>query len=427
VDWDSDGLKDLIVGENAGTVRYYRNIGTVGNPSLTYIGYIQAGGVNIDIGSYSQPWVDDWNEDGMKDLLVGESDGVVNLYVNVGSNQEPRFNAGTYITYATGGQIDFGSRSGPIVVDLNGDGVKDLISGEYSGMIYYCQNNGTNADPQLANMVTLKTGTINIDHGSTARIAVIDWDQDGTMDIVSGGYDSRLRLYLQAPSTDPAPTIVLTRLSGYSIPGGTYCDYNVVINNPSPSSVTYDAWSDVQMPDDSFYGPIILREMTTAGYGTENRNPSQYVPVSAPNGYYYYYGYVGNYDVLQVFSSSNFYFYKLSDDNIPSGGDEWTCEGWEDQQVMDPYINLPSRIQLSASPNPFNPTTTLRYSMPDPGQVNINVYDVSGRLVSRLADGFRSEGSHEITWDASSLPAGVYLVDFQTGQSRLTEKVVLLK
>ncbi|MBU1880876.1 VCBS repeat-containing protein, partial [bacterium] len=270
MDWNEDGLQDLLVGENAGTVRYFRNIGTVGNPSLTFDSYLQSGGINIDIGSYSQPWVNDWNEDGMKDLLVGSSDGFANLYINVGTNEQPRFNSEIHITYATGGQIDFGSRSGPIVIDLNGDGVKDLISGEYSGKIYYCQNNGTNDNPQLANMVALKTGTLDIDHGSTARIAIVDWDDDGVMDIASGGYDSRLRLYLQAETTEPAPTVVLTRLSGYSIPGGSYCDYNVLINNQTASSVTYDGWTDIQLPDDSFYGPIMLRELTTPAYGNVN-------------------------------------------------------------------------------------------------------------------------------------------------------------
>ena len=219
MDWNEDGLKDLLVGEYNGNVRYYRNVGYAGNPSLTYEGLLQVGGSNIDIGSYSQPWVNDWNEDGLKDLMVGASDGRVYLYINVNTNEDPRFNATQWVTLGTGAQLDFGSRSGPVVTDLNGDGVKDMLSGEISGYIYYCQNNGTNASPVLASPVALATGTITIDHGSTSRIAIVDWDDNGEMDVMSGGYDSRLRLYLQAPTTSPAPTCDLVNNGGYYIPG----------------------------------------------------------------------------------------------------------------------------------------------------------------------------------------------------------------
>ncbi len=429
MDWNDDGLKDLLVGEYSGKVRYFRNIGSPGNPQLTFAGYVQAGGVDIDIGQYSQPWVDDWNEDGLIDLLVGESDGVVNLFINVGTNQNPVFNAGQYVTLATGAQVDFGSRSGPIVVDLNGDGVKDLISGEYSGKIYYCQNNGTNANPQLAAPVALATGTIDIDGGSTTRIAVVDWDDDGITDIVSGAYDSRLKRYMQVATTPPAPVCDVVLTSGYYIPasGGTL-NFTISAVNQTGSTVYFDVWTEVKLPTNEFYSPLLYRpDVYLSPYGQVSRNLTQAVPGTAPGGSYYYYGYLGDYDNLQVYSSDDFYFYKMGDGDGETGFGSWFCRGWNDDDVAENDLVVPRTVSLQASPNPFNPTTTLTYALPQAGRVSLAIYNAAGSKVAQLVDGYRSQGAHEVTWVATDLPTGVYLVHLQTKTAQSVAKVLLIK
>ena len=69
VDWDEDGLKDLLVGEESGYIRYYRNVGSFGNPSLTFDANLVANASPISVGSNSYPWVNDWNEDGLSDFV----------------------------------------------------------------------------------------------------------------------------------------------------------------------------------------------------------------------------------------------------------------------------------------------------------------------------------------------------------------------
>ncbi|TKJ40638.1 hypothetical protein CEE37_06655 [candidate division LCP-89 bacterium B3_LCP] len=427
MDWNEDGLKDLIVGEYNGTLRYYRNIGTVGNPQLTFDSYIQVGGVNIDIGSYSQAWINDWNEDSMKDLLVGASDGRVYLYINVGTNAAPVFATTSYVRLSNNTQLDYGSRSGPIVVDLNNDGVKDLVSGEVSGKMYYCQNNGTNEVPSLASPVALQTGTIDIDHGSTARAAIIDWDGDGTTDLVVGGYDSRLKLFLQALTTDPAPIIQLTNLGGYSIPGtGGRLSFNITINNSNPSSVTFDVWTEVQLPNSSFFGPLIYRpDITLDPYGNITRNLTQYVPGSAPSDYYYYYGYVGDQNSLQVYSTSYFYFNKLADGDGSSG--VWNVTGWEEENICAPTQQLPDKVSLMASPNPFNPTSTVNFDLPATAEISLTIYNLAGQKVTTLVDGYREAGNHEATWNAVGLPSGVYFAHLNAGDTHVVQKLLLTK
>ena len=67
---------------------------------------VQAGGIDINVGSYSVPTVVDWNEDGLKDLIVGEggtfNKGKVRIYPNVGSNEAPAFTDFVYAQQAEG-------------------------------------------------------------------------------------------------------------------------------------------------------------------------------------------------------------------------------------------------------------------------------------------------------------------------------------
>ncbi len=66
-------------------------------------------------------------------------------------------------------------------------------------------------------------------------------------------------------------------------------------------------------------------------------------------------------------------------------------------------------ISASAYPNPFNPATQIRYTLPEAGRLEMSVYDVTGRLVQTLNEGFATAGSHEIRFDGSRLASGMYL------------------
>ncbi|MEW5980693.1 MAG: T9SS type A sorting domain-containing protein, partial [Acidobacteriota bacterium] len=72
---------------------------------------------------------------------------------------------------------------------------------------------------------------------------------------------------------------------------------------------------------------------------------------------------------------------------------------------------LPTAYSLHPNyPNPFNPTTTLRFDLPAPGDVSLIIYNTLGQEVAELARGFTPAGMHSITWNASALASGVYYV-----------------
>jgi flagellar hook assembly protein FlgD len=79
------------------------------------------------------------------------------------------------------------------------------------------------------------------------------------------------------------------------------------------------------------------------------------------------------------------------------------------------------------SPNPFNPTTNISFSIVEAGNVSVDVYNVAGQKVDTLVDGFMSAGSHSLVWDASNFSAGVYFYTVETGGLSKTIKMTLLK
>jgi hypothetical protein len=89
---------------------------------------------------------------------------------------------------------------------------------------------------------------------------------------------------------------------------------------------------------------------------------------------------------------------------------------------------LPDAYTLSQNfPNPFNPSTSLRYSLPAPGAVRIVVYDILGREVATLADGVRPAGTHTAVLDGRHLSSGTYLAVMTAGGQRFVRSMLLLK
>ncbi len=79
------------------------------------------------------------------------------------------------------------------------------------------------------------------------------------------------------------------------------------------------------------------------------------------------------------------------------------------------------------SPNPFNPTTTITFTLAKAGKTTVEVYNVAGQKISTLVDGSMSAGSHSVVWNASNVSAGVYFYTVRSGSFSKTMKMTLLK
>ncbi len=91
-------------------------------------------------------------------------------------------------------------------------------------------------------------------------------------------------------------------------------------------------------------------------------------------------------------------------------------------------VQLPVEFALlEAYPNPFNPSTTIRYELPGPSPVSIVVYDVLGRALAALVDGVEDAGYRSVVWDASGVSGGVYFYRMEAGRFTAVRKVVVMK
>ncbi|HMB89920.1 MAG TPA: T9SS type A sorting domain-containing protein [Rhodothermales bacterium] len=86
-----------------------------------------------------------------------------------------------------------------------------------------------------------------------------------------------------------------------------------------------------------------------------------------------------------------------------------------------------SELSASSFPNPFNPTTTITYQILESSHVSLIIYDLLGRRVARLTDGWQEAGQYEVTWDASALPSGLYLYRLEAAGQGVTGKIQLYK
>lgn len=126
-DWDGDGLQDMLVGSVFGGVYVAVNKGTKTNPSFgKREPVLLADGKQVKVPGKSFPVAVDWDRDGIKDLLVGGEDGQITFFKGLAGR---RFAFGVPLQ-AEGKPIQLGYRTKFCVVDWNGDGLMDLVIGD---------------------------------------------------------------------------------------------------------------------------------------------------------------------------------------------------------------------------------------------------------------------------------------------------------
>jgi hypothetical protein len=202
VDWDGDGNKDLVVGDGDGRVRWYRNTLADATPQLTAWGFLQAGGVEIQVTGPAAPIVVDWNADGPKDLLVGDGAGSVKVFLNAGTDANPVLAAGVTIPLPEVGVLRGNTR--PFVTDWDQDGRQDLLVGDANGRIYVFLNGGTDAAATFPSGAPLTGQGAPVAVSSQAVPFVVDWDNDGLRDLVIGSNDGEV--FLIQGAAGPVPS-----------------------------------------------------------------------------------------------------------------------------------------------------------------------------------------------------------------------------
>ncbi len=157
--------------------------------------------------------------------------------------------------------------------------------------------------------------------------------------------------------------------------------------------------------------------LTTVGRGVQTYTDHAYLATN---------GYTNDllwYDVRAYYSTEGTY----SDPDFQAVFGMENYSMLEDKLVATLSNELPANYSISNYPNPFNPTTTINYQLPENGFVTIKVYDMLGKEVATLVDGNRTAGYHNVTFDASRLTSGIYICTITANNFIQSKKMLLMK
>lgn len=109
-------------------------------------------------------------------------------------------------------------------------------------------------------------------------------------------------------------------------------------------------------------------------------------------------------------------------------GDFWLVKTGPELAAEPLDALLPAEHALYPNwPNPFNPTTTIRYDVKQTGNVRLTIFNLLGQEVSRLIDSQHLAGTYTVSWNATDLPSGIYFYQMQTADFVQTRKMALVK
>ena len=185
-DLDGDNDKDMIIGDADGKLHFFENDGNIpANFSLSSPNFFQ-----IDIGSFATPFIYDINKDGLNDLIVGEQIGTINYFPNRGT-----INSAIFDTIIENfGNVDIEDSvistgySSPKIIDINSE--RYLVSGSFSGNLYAFEINSIDSS-----FAPIDIGLNNLWDGSITAVDFTDLNNDFKLDVIVGNKSGGLTYY----------------------------------------------------------------------------------------------------------------------------------------------------------------------------------------------------------------------------------------
>lgn len=234
MDFDNDGVKDLILGNREGTVIFYKK---GSDQSLqSGISLNDANGM-IKVSNNSKPTVIDWNGDGLLDLIVSAGDTTessivgapIRIYINEGSKENYKYGISSKLT--SGGEVLKLRRCYSQIIDLNGDGLLDLVASEKdyenwggNSKIFFFEKESGPSSFDFKERVALKEADgKDMMVGGDAHFCFADWNNNGIQDLIwtqYPGFTSKDFVYVSyrggSVNTEPLPKCKVNNLKIYS-------------------------------------------------------------------------------------------------------------------------------------------------------------------------------------------------------------------
>ena len=401
-------------------MRVYRNDGPPENPVFTLIDDNLLG-YTLDLAA---PFLVDIDNDNDYDMFVGDGNGNLGFYRNIGDSLQYNFVLEIINVIGIWEFDPF-----PVLIDIDHDEDYDLFAGG-GGRLVFFRNIGT---PEIFNFV-LEADTFGNIYNSPGNCYPTFCDIDGDEDsnLFFGEVDRGLNFYRNLEyQSSPQVSLILTphNLPIQIPPGSGSFRFDVEIVNDDTVDYIIDALTDATLPNGSTY-PIILREnINLPAGGTIARDAlTQFVPARAIPSVYSYNACVRDQATMEVLAVDSFAFEKLPGMDTAAHDFGWELFGWDFSGEAQLSTVHPSSFILHPSyPNPFNPETVISLELPAASFVNLVIYDIQGRKVARLVDGLQPAGVYEAAFDGSRFASGVYFARLTAGDFSQTRKLLLLK
>ena len=387
--------------------------------------------------TYSTPAIGDLDSDGAVEVALLCNSGIVYAFETNGSPM-----AGWPVMMG-----QYNCEAALAMADIDGNGQMDVLfgnNGGSSGYRYFCYqaNGGLHPDfPFTVAGAALPSGSAIADadgdgdleiayHVSTGTVylwttpyqnanAARPWPQPHHDIQHTGNYHFGAAVYNISVALVPYGTPIVIP------PAGGSFNFNIAATNNETNPVSLQGWCMVTLPNGSLYGPVLGPvNLTLVGGASINRDRTQSVPGTAPAGNYVYRAYVGQYP-SNIWDEDSFPFTKSAAGDAGLVVSDWLNSG-EPFDAVSPVVAEGFHL-LSNYPNPFNPSTAIRYQLAADGYVHIRVYNTAGSEVANLVDGWREAGLHEVSFDGSNLPSGIYFAKIEASGFTQTAKMVLMK
>ena len=235
VDVDFDNVKDLIIGANAKNISenetsivFYKNAGSNTLPNFQYDSKNFLQKSMIEHGTGSIPIIEDIDGDGLKDLVISNfyryessnsKESTIAWYKNTGTNNAPEYSFIDY-DYLNLSQSNFGLRLVPTFGDFDNDGDRDLFLGNEFGKLIYLERQGSSFLPAIVDYQDNSSTAISV--GSFSFPQLFDLDNDGLLDLVIGNKTGELAYYRNIGTlTNPSFQLINSTLGNVDVSGAT--------------------------------------------------------------------------------------------------------------------------------------------------------------------------------------------------------------
>lgn len=188
-DLDGDNDLDMMLGDYNGFIHYFINTAGAGNPAVFSLAIPEY--LGIDVGQDATPLLYDINGDNLLDLIIGKKMGTFSYYRNTGTTSVPNFSLTTDSLgkVTTKRYYDFNGNSNPVIVDSSG--TTFLYSGAQNGYIYKFGN----IDGNLNGTFSIDSSYLDIWEGVNSYLSITEVNNDGKLDLLIGNYSGGIAFY----------------------------------------------------------------------------------------------------------------------------------------------------------------------------------------------------------------------------------------